>query len=281
MGKNYLKILIQIPENRQDEMILRLSDFGFNGFEQDGDTVAAWVQADHFSESVQTEFDNWLEGVDDCHFLDLEVLADRNWNQEWEQTIRPQTIGQFYIHPTWTNQPQAENTIPVTIDPKMSFGTGYHETTRLLLNMLPLFTRAGDRILDMGSGTGILAIAALKLGANYAVCVDVDTWCFENAGENAKLNGVEDVMDIRIGSTDQLHQDEMFDIVLANINRNILLDLAVELTRAITPGGYLLLSGITEGDEDDILNHPGYSGLLCEAVNAENEWRAIGFRKPE
>ncbi len=281
MNRTFLRLQFRIPEEHQEAVIARLTDFGFYGFEQEDDTVAAWTEADPFSRQSQTDFDRWLEAESLCTLIGRETHAERNWNEEWEQSIRPQTVGKFYIHPAWADEPNPQGTIPLVIDPKMSFGTGYHETTRLLLHMLPSFVMPGDRVLDMGSGTGILAIAALKLGAAHAVCVDVDAWCFDNAGENARRNGVEDVMDIRIGSAEQMGADEKFDIVLANINRNVLLDLAGELGGMTKPGGCLLISGIVRDDEQSVLSHPDYSQLSIEDTKAENEWYAIGLRKPE
>lgn len=281
MNRTFLRLQFLIPGEHQDAIIARLTDFGFYGFEQEDDTVAAWTEADPFSRQSQTEFDQWLESELSCTLIGRETHAERNWNEEWEKSIRAQTVGRFYIYPSWVDEPNPPGTIPIIIDPKMSFGTGYHETTRLLLHMLPSFVKPGDRVLDMGSGTGILAIAALKLDAAHAICVDVDAWCFDNAGENATRNGVEDVMDIRIGSAEQIAADEKFDIVLANINRNILMDMAGELARVTKPGGSLLISGIVRDDEQDVLAHPEYSQLSIEDTKTENVWYAIGFRKPE
>lgn len=281
MKKNYLKIRLFMPQEDHDAAADDLLAFGFEGFEQHDDGLDAWISVDKFSEQAKIRLNQWLEEESggSWRIMDEEILQERNWNEEWEKTIEPQSIGRFFIHPTWSDQTPPPDSIPITIDPKMAFGTGYHETTRLLLRFLPENVRSGDSVLDMGTGTGILAIAALRLGAGRAIGIDIDPWSYDNALENAILNDVADRLEIRIGSAEMIPEDVQFDLVLANINRNILLDLADVLSGCLASGGILMLSGILEGDVAAITGHPLYRTMELLGTSSENEWRALVYRK--
>jgi len=280
MDRKYVKLKIRIPQEDQDLAADDLLAFGFDGFEQQEEELEAWIPESLFTESVNVRLAAWLEEQSDGRWqiIDEEIVTERNWNEEWEKTIRPLTVGRFFIHPTWADEQPPQDGIPLVIDPKMAFGTGYHETTRLLLRLMPDHVRPGDRVLDMGTGTGILAIATLRLGAASALGIDIDPWCYDNAIENARLNSVSGQLEIRIGSTDQIPPDNRFDLILANINRNILLDMAEALTGFLAPGGILMLSGIMEADVDAISSHPAYAAMERLAQSAENEWRALVYR---
>lgn len=280
MKRKYVKLKIRIPQEEQDLAADDLQAFGFDGFEQQEKELDAWIPEAAYTESLKLRLAAWLEEQSGgrWQFVDEEIVTERNWNEEWEKTIQPITVGRFFIHPTWSDEPPPQNCIPLVIDPKMAFGTGYHETTRLLLRLLPDHVRPGDRVLDMGTGTGILAIAALRLGVGGALGIDIDPWCFDNATENARLNTVSDRLEIRIGSTEQIPANARFDLILANINRNILLDMAGTLTGYLSAGGILMLSGIMEEDVDAISSHPACAAMERLALCAENEWRAMVYR---
>ncbi|MDG5765839.1 50S ribosomal protein L11 methyltransferase [Balneolales bacterium ANBcel1] len=276
----HLNVRLQVPDELQELVIGELLDYSFEAFEQQEALLSAWISPEKYGDALRERLQEWLSGLpEECRILSEERVEERNWNEEWEKTIRPQTIGSFHIHPTWTDEPVPADKIAIAIDPKMAFGTGYHETTRLLLHLLPGSVAEGDKVLDMGTGTGILAIGALKLGASEAVGIDLDPWCYDNANENAALNRVAGRLAIRIGSSEQIQDEERFDLILANINRNVLLDLGDELTRRLAPGGRLLLSGILEGDRTAIMAHPAYASLECTDSRQENEWLALVLKK--
>lgn len=276
----YLKLRLQVSPEYQDMVIGELQEYGFYGFEQFEGEMAAWIPLAEFSQQNRNDLPKRLHILPfSVLIIDEEVHSEKNWNKEWEKTIQPQCIGQFYIHPTWVDASPPESLIPIAIDPKMAFGTGYHETTRMLLRMIPDYVHKGSEILDMGTGTGILAISALKLGASSAVGIDIDPWSYDNANDNARINGLEGRMDIRIGSAEMIPVNRQFDVILANINTNILLDLAPELTKPLVHGGCLLLSGLLTEDENTILEHPEYSKLELSNRQTENEWLALVLRK--
>jgi ribosomal protein L11 methyltransferase len=277
MHRKHVKLRLRIPQNEQELAADDLLAFGFEGFEQKDEEIEAWIPESKFTDDVKSRLQVWLEEQSEGRWqiLSEESVQERNWNEEWEKTIQPLSVGRFFIHPTWSSGSPPPQSIPLVIDPKMAFGTGYHETTRLLLRLLPEHVSPGVRVLDMGTGTGILAIAALQLGASEATGIDIDHWCYDNAMENARLNGVGDRLDIRIGSTDQIPAEARYELILANINRNILLELAGKLASHLTPGGLLMLSGIMEEDVEAILACPPYAAMIRVKELGENEWRAL------
>lgn len=206
-------------------------------------------------------------------------IQDRNWNEEWEKTINVIKISdKIVIKPTFREYRETGNEIVITIDPKMSFGTGEHQTTKLVLKFLEKYAAPGQRMLDVGSGTGVLAIAALKLGASSAIAVDNDEWCFDNAKENAQLNDVVDKLEVRIGVIDDI-KETGFDLITANIQKNILLEICSSIEQKVKSAGYVILSGLLDVDEEDITRHYSNAGLKFIEKSQMDEWISIVFQK--
>jgi ribosomal protein L11 methyltransferase len=182
------------------------------------------------------------------------------------------------ITPSWHPYEAAPGEQVLTIDPKMSFGTGYHESTRLILRLLEQNIRRGDSVLDMGTGTGVLAIAAVKLGAAQATGVDVDEWSYDNACENARLNHVEDRITILHGDISATPAGP-FTLILANIQRTVLLDMLPVLVRRLRAGGRLLLAGLLREDREIMMEHLRSEGMTLSGELSENEWIAIAARR--
>src|SRR5690606_22579646 len=181
------------------------------------------------------------------------VYEPENWNQKWEETVRPVEVGRFLIKPTWCDiPPGAEDRVLLEIDPKMSFGTGYHESTRLVLRLLPEFMSAGMRVLDAGTGTGVLAIAAARLGASRVLAFDFDEWSHTNAVENVYINGVTEAVSVELGSI-EVAGDVSFDLILANINRNVLVEMLPDFKRRIGESGSMILAGLMQADREIML----------------------------
>jgi ribosomal protein L11 methyltransferase len=205
-------------------------------------------------------------------------IENIDWNAEWENTIRPIRVGRrIVIAPSWHPHNPGPDDVVLTIDPKMSFGTGYHESTRLIIRMLEDDVRPGARVLDIGTGTGVLAIAALKLGAATAVGVDIDEWSEMNARENAGVNGVAAELSIVRGTLADIPRGT-FDLVLANIQRFVLVRLMPEMAARLDPSGTLLLSGLLIGDEEEIVREAQSAGLAVARRATENEWLALSLR---
>ena len=168
--------------------------------------------------------------VDHKILLEFEVkehlVEQKNWNKEWEKGINVIHVSdKIVIKPTFKKYKAQPGEIVIIIDPKMSFGTGEHQTTKLVLNELEKEIKGGEKVLDVGSGSGILSIAAIKLGAAQAIAIDNDEWCYDNAWENAELNVVVNKIDIKTGEIKDVEENE-FDLIIANIQKNVLLKIA-------------------------------------------------------
>lgn len=275
----YLKLVIQITEQYQESLIAELFDMDFNGFEQRDKQIITYIQKEQFGINERERIDTLLAAYPGDGFIESEeVVADQNWNQKWEETIRAQTVGKFFIKPTWSNESVPDGKILLEIDPKMSFGTGYHETTRLILQLLPNVISEGDQVIDAGTGTGILSIASIKLGAAQAHAFDIDEWSIENTKENILLNNVSDCIKVEKGSSEVINDQEKADVVLANIERNTILDIFDDLHNALKEGGTLVLSGLLKSDQPAMEERLG-TEYRIESIPQENEWIAIQATK--
>lgn len=272
---NYIRLHIRIPEQYHEILIAELFDRDFDGFEQESDTLIASVPASLFDDVKREEIEQVLFGIGEAELLHEELVTPQNWNKDWEATIKPQTLGKFYVRPTWgTPVDEKSGLIEILIDPKMAFGTGYHATTQLILGFLPDVIEKGDKILDAGTGTGILGIATLKLGADLVFGFDIDEWSKTNAEENIKLNEVHNFQ-VELGSVEVIPVGAVYDVILANINRNALAQLLPGLLRYLKPGGKIMLSGLLDTDEEFMLGQPSVSKLKHLETRQEQEWIAL------
>lgn len=267
-------LTIYVPEELQEYLIAELADLDFEGFEQEELFVKAYIPASRWNDVAREHLEHWLARYGVAAPVQEEVIEPRNWNRQWEETIKPIAVGSFLIKPTWASLPDGfRDHILLEIDPKMSFGTGYHESTRLALRFLPDIVAPGDRVLDAGTGTGILAIAALKLGATSAVAFDIDEWAQQNAVENFYLNGVADRVTFREGTIDVVPEAD-FDVILANIHLSVLVDLMPAFAARLRPDGRLLLAGLLRQDRTAICDAAARQGFRPAHENVENEWWA-------
>jgi len=212
--------------------------------------------------------------------FEREEIAKENWNELWEQSIEPiQVSDHLFIAPSWKTVDAPSGSMIITIDPKMSFGTGYHATTRLMLRLLERHVRAGDRVLDMGTGTGVLAIAAVRLGAMLAEGLDTDEWSYDNALENAQRNGVADRVLLGQGSIENV--EGTFDVILSNITKIDNLQMLPRFDVHLNPGGRIILSGFYEWDARDIHLALEQLRLHVDEEITEDEWSAIAARKED
>jgi len=275
-----LSITIHVTENYKEILISELADIGFHGFEEISENLVAYIGLQKFKPEIQQEIENLLKKYPGENYIfSKKEITGENWNKAWETCIQPQVIGDFIITPTWEEEPAEEDKITILIDPKMSFGTGYHATTRLMLKALSGIVTQGDKVLDVGTGTGILCIAAIKLGADTATGVDIDEWSYQNALENIGLNGVADQITIKHGSIETVPEDQRYPVILANINRNVINELAGNIHKRLSSNGKLLLSGLLKQDMAAIKKQPWYKKMTLEQQWYENEWMALLLRK--
>jgi len=275
----YIKLVINVADEYQESLIAELFDMDFNGFEQRDGQIITYISKEQFGIGDRERIDQLLGAYPGDGFIESEeVVADQNWNEQWEQTIRAQTIGQFFVKPTWSQKTVPEDKILLEIDPKMSFGTGYHETTRLMLQALPDLIQKGDFVIDAGTGTGILSIAAVKLGAKRAFAFDIDEWSISNTKENILLNDVADSVSVKKGSSEVVPKDISADLILANIERNTIVSLLQDFKTLLKPDGQLLLSGLLKNDEQQIIDELKANFEVLD-ISRENEWSAIHAQK--
>ncbi|HRI46424.1 MAG TPA: 50S ribosomal protein L11 methyltransferase [Ignavibacteriaceae bacterium] len=219
------------------------------------------------------------DGMLDTYEINYSVFEDQNWNEEWEKGIKVINVtDKIVIKPTFRDYNPKPDEIVITIDPKMSFGTGEHQTTKLILSLLEKFVSSNQRILDVGSGTAVLAIAALKLGATSAVAVDNDEWCLDNGIENARLNDVENLLQVKLGEIKDI-EDSGFDLILANIQRNVLLPIAPQICERVKNDGLIILSGLLIDDEKVIVEKYSTFGFKLLEKSRMDEWIALVFQK--
>ena len=275
---NYIRLHIRFPEDIQELIIAELVDYDFEGFEQERDLLVASIPQQRFDDVKREEIERLILSYEGGLILNEELVEPQNWNKNWEESIQPQYIGDFIVHPTWSTADVPEGAMEILIDPKMTFGTGYHATTRLILAWLPELIQESQTVLDAGTGTGILSIAAIKLGATSAFGFDIDDWSKINAEENAVLNNVTDECEFELGSIETIPEQTTYDVVLGNINRNALIELLPELIARVRKGGDLIISGLLEQDDEDILALEALSGATHKETRQEGEWIAMWFK---
>lgn len=211
----------------------------------------------------------------------FEAMPDKNWNEEWEKQHKPVLVEADNGSRIWVRAPFHEHRTDVDyeieIEPKMSFGTAHHQTTYMMLSYLAELPLQGLSVLDMGCGTAVLAILAKMRGATKVEAIDIDEWAYENALENAQRNNVE--LDIHIGDASLLTPDKRFDLIIANINRNILLNDMAAYAAVLNLGGTLLLSGFYESDVPVLVEHAQTLGLVLEQKKNRQTWCAIRLIK--
>lgn len=209
--------------------------------------------------------------------VEKELLEDKNWNELWEKSREVIRVSdRIIIKPSFKEYVPDRNEIVLTIDPKMSFGTGEHQSTKLVLRLLEKYVKQGMKILDVGSGTGILAIASIKLGAKKAVAVDFDEICLENCKENCAVNNVENEIEILTGEIDDVKEDD-FDLILANIHKNVLIEIAEKIIARLKPNGKVILAGLLTSDQKDIESKYLSLGFRTDQVEQMDEWIAVAL----
>ena len=273
-----------------DVLSAMAGEAGFESFEETADGLLGYVQQSLFSEDTLQEVlsDFPFEGVTVTY--DIREAEDRDWNEAWEQegfepiVISPSIVihdGRHLPSEVSTLLPPHSSLLEIEIDARQAFGTGTHETTRMICSEAVQYAR-GARILDCGTGTGILSICALKLGATEAVGYDIDEWSVDNARHNAVINRVDDRFTSLLGDVTILNKVEgTFDLVLANINRNILLADMPAMREKMAPGARLILSGFYTADASLLIEKAATLGLTLQQQKEENDWACLIFRKDQ
>ena len=276
MSAVYFEFQFLTGKDRQtkDILISGLSDIGFESFMDDETGFLGYVQETEFNQGT---FDELISTFQHPINFKQNRIEPQNWNAVWEAQFDPIRINDHCVirapfHPAFE-----DGSIELIIEPKMSFGTGHHATTRLMSKALMNMPVTGKKVMDMGCGTGVLGILAAKLQASEVLGIDIEEWAVENAIENAERNKVQ--MQISLGGAERLIENEMFDIFLANINRNILMQDMDFYIQSMKKGAALLLSGFLEPDVSAIKETCISKGLKFSEELAEDTWRCLVFFK--
>jgi ribosomal protein L11 methyltransferase len=268
---------ISIQEYQKDLLINELAEIGFNTFEDTSNGFSAFIDNDSYSQYNLTDVLIQFEDEFEYAYTVTEIAAE-NWNEEWEKNFEPLVIDErCYVRATFhTAQPQY--TYEIVIDPKMAFGTGHHQTTTMMMQYILDADVKGKVILDMGAGTGILAILAAKMGAAELTAIDNDEVCYLSAKENSALNGIHQITALWGGK--EVIPDLRYDIILANINRNILLDQISVYASVLKSGGDIYFSGFYESPDLEMIT------AACSALDISycdhkknGDWVAAHFKK--
>ena len=261
---------------QHDMLTTMLGEIGFDSFMDEDGTLKAYCTEDHRDEVAVEELLR-MDAFTDVHLLTVEAMPDKDWNEVWEASYQPVVVNERCRVRAPFHEADPRFEFDLVIEPKMSFGTANHETTAQIIALMLETDFQGKDVLDMGSGTAVLAILAKKLGAARTVAIDNDEWAYNNAFTNVALNGIDDIQ-IVLGDAHAIG-DARFDVVLANINRNILLRDMHYYVEAMRPGAHIFFSGFYEEDLDAIRAEAQRLGLHGARHGSRNRWVAAEFVK--
>jgi len=256
-----------------DEIIVGLlSQFEFESFVEEEDKLIAYIKEVELTEPIKQEIRNLLEKYN-VEFM-LEEIAPQNWNALWESSFQPVYVEKFCQIRADFHPALPDYTYDIVINPKMAFGTGHHATTYMMITEMQNIDLFDKSVFDFGAGTGILAILAAKMGAGIIDAIDIEEESYRNIVENSSINGTSKVNGIW-GTLDDISSDSKYDIILANINRNILVQSAEKLKNIIKPNGCLLLSGILSEDQSLVIDHFNQCGFGVVTKMDRDHWTCI------
>ena len=271
----YIEITIDTENTEEsDILVARLSQAGFEGFEEEPEKLHAFIPETLYDVSKVEKIIADIKGfADPYHTLfKTEFIEPRNWNEEWEKDFEPVVIGDFCAV-----RAQFHDAIPgvqfdLIITPKMSFGTGHHATTYMMIEAMKQIEFKNRAVLDFGTGTGVLAILSEKLGAGSVLAIDSDEWSIENALENVAVNGCSHIV---IERKDSLSGTGLFDIILANINLRVILENTEFIRQHLNKSGVFIGSGVLESDEERIIPVALRAGFIFERLNIKDNWMSF------
>lgn len=277
--KEFKNITVSIPEEYFEMAIACLMDFSVLGIREDFDTLTITFDNSVVNDELITNLFHALQDIyPNTKILSQEVISPKNWNEEWEKNVPLIKISKrIEILPEWKKH-ECNAEIPIIINPKMSFGTGQHETTRLISRLLEKYCKTGQKWIDVGTGTGVLAILAIKLGAKSVFAFDNNEWAIENARENIILNNVEQFIEIHESDIEEIEIPKS-DGITANLYANLVIyGFEKFYNSLIENNGILLVSGILRYQEDEILGKAQEKGFELLELIYEEEWLAAAFK---
>ena len=272
----FISLSIQANAENSEILVAELAEVGFDYFEDTPNGFDAFCEEQNYEQALVDEiFERYA--MLEISVENKAIIEKKNWNEEWEKNFNPVIINdKCRIRATFhAYDPQYE--YDILIEPKMSFGTGHHATTASVMRNMFSIDHNQKRVLDVGCGTAVLAILAEKLGATEILAFDIDEWSVENAEENFQLNKSKHIKAVQ-GNLNQVAPEGLFDIVLANINRNVLLSEIPAYVQLLAPNGFLIVSGFYTHDEVDITKCATDTGLTKIQQLSENDWVSVVYK---
>jgi len=272
---SWIEIKLNIPQEKMESISAYLFAQGCEGVNLTEKNVIVYFSQFRWSNEIKLALIDYIGGfVPSFSAKDIYVVrfADQDWNKKWKEYFKPLRITpRIVVIPPWETYKGNIGEIVITIDPKMAFGTGHHESTQLIITGLEKWLKKGMSVLDAGTGSGILAIIADKLGADSVMAFDNDPVALKNAFENAQLNGVSNTVKFFLSNPEMLNPSE-YDLILANINRNVLIKNAELLADLLKENGKIMLSGLLLRDEPKMLQVFNQAGFVLVQKNARKDW---------
>ena len=282
MPRQWLVVTVSADSDEQAEQLAQaLFELGGSAVQQNGNQLTTYLQPPTNLEAFLTQARETLGDKLSWRWQD-----DQDWSESWKQGLQPRRVGRhFIVAPSWTQPEQRNGDRVIVIDPEMAFGTGEHATTRGALRFLEICVQPGDRVLDVGTGSAILAIGAAMCGASDVLGVEYDPDAIMNAQDNITRNGVADVVRLETALVDDLYLQRSgnaaFDIIAANVLSSVLVPLLPSFHNALRAGGYLILGGILEAEADDLIGAAQSAGFILRSEDLEDEWWGGLLQRPE
>lgn len=275
---NYVEVSFEIDPilPAREVLVAELAELGYESFVESENGLKAYIQEPDFDQAVLSDL---MAGQIENQKLtfNTQVIQATNWNAEWEKSFDPIIVDNLCLIKAPFHEINGDFQYVITIEPKMSFGTGHHSTTHLMMSEMMTMDLGGKKVLDMGSGTAVLAILAEMRGAAHIDAIDIDEWAYENGVENAQLNGCKHIDCFKGGA--ELLTDQKYDVIFANINRNILLRDMHAYANVLNEGGDILFSGFYLQDIPHLKQEAIKHGLSFEHHKERNEWCLVKMKK--
>ncbi|MFM1878271.1 MAG: hypothetical protein RLZZ241_1137 [Bacteroidota bacterium] len=273
-----ITLTLNPPQPASEIFIAALAEIGFESFEETETGLNAYVRSEDWNPEAFKGIPYW--SLPECEIsYTLSEIETENWNAVWEASYQPIRLGnRCGVRASFHPEPAPPVQFDLVITPKMSFGTGHHQTTWLMLDMLLDMELSNQSVLDMGTGTGVLAILAAKKGAKPVKAIDIDPWSIENCTENINRNGNSEI-EVVLGDASEI--SGAYDVIIANINKNVLLSDIPVFSDVLKPGGHLLLSGFFETDVADLLECSNEFALQLTDQRQRDQWTALHLIKSD
>jgi ribosomal protein L11 methyltransferase len=274
----YTRLQVVCSPEFSEILMAEVAETGFDTFMETERGFEAYVEKDQYAQDKLQEVKEKYSGITPVVFY-LDRVEKKNWNEAWEKNYEPIDVeGKCLIRAAF-HRPERNYPYEIIITPKMSFGTGHHQTTYLMIKAQLELDHTGKTVMDAGTGTGVLAIMASKRGAGRVEAFDIDEWSMMNSTENAQVNNCQNIF-IRQGKVSDLTFEDYFDIILANINKNILLEELHQYAAYLKPAGHLLISGFYEKDIPDLLTEAHRYSLTQVKADVRENWASLLLTRP-